>query len=48
MTGTPGELAQKLEVSERTAKRMIAQLRESGLDIRYCRYENSYILEKYH
>ena len=41
-TGTPAELAQQLGVTDRTAKRYIAQLRDMGADIKYCSYLNSY------
>lgn len=41
-TGTPTELSQKLGVSDRTAKRYIAQLRDMGADIKYCSHLNSY------
>ena len=36
-TGTPRELAKKLSVSKRTAKRMIETLRLKGENITYCR-----------
>lgn len=35
-TGTPSELAAKLNVSERTAKGYIAAFRELGASIGYC------------
>lgn len=31
------QIADKFEISKRTAKRMIAELREEGNDIKYCR-----------
>jgi len=38
------QIADKFEVSKRTAKRMIAELREEGADIKYCRVlKNFYI-----
>ena len=41
-TGTPRSLAEKLEVSERTAERMVQQLRDDGIPIRYNRFRSSY------
>ncbi|HYV91430.1 MAG TPA: HTH domain-containing protein [Chitinophagales bacterium] len=41
-TGTPRQLAEKLEVSERTAERMVEHLRDSGVPITYNRYRSSY------
>jgi len=41
-TGAPAELAQRLGITDRTAKRYIAQLREMGADIRFCSHLNSY------
>ena len=43
-TGNPRELAKKLDVSERTAERMVQQLRDNGLHIRFNRFRNSYEL----
>lgn len=45
-TGSLGCLASKLDISERTAERMINQLRESGYDITFSRFRNSYVLEE--
>lgn len=42
-TGTPKELANKLEISEKTARRMINHLRQQGESIKYCRIRQSYI-----
>jgi len=44
-TGTVEHLSQKLNVSERTARRMIHQLRESGFDIKYNRMRYTYELD---
>lgn len=41
-TGTPSELAERLNVSKRTVKRMIETLRLKGNDIIYCRTIQSY------
>ncbi len=43
-TGTPIELSQKLQISEKTVRRMINHLRQEGSDIKYCRIKQSYIL----
>lgn len=42
-TGTPCQLADRLGISERTARRMIYQLKREGLSIRYCRIRQSYV-----
>jgi DeoR/GlpR family transcriptional regulator of sugar metabolism len=42
-TGSPEELALMLDVSTRTAKRLIHELREEGYFIRYSRMSRSYI-----
>ena len=34
-TGTPAQLAMKFEISERSVKRIIRELREAGTNIRY-------------
>ncbi|MFA8435685.1 MAG: HTH domain-containing protein [Marinifilaceae bacterium] len=44
-TGTPKELAQRLEVSERTLLRLIKALRDSGSPITYSRTTQSYIID---
>ena len=41
-TGTPRQLAEKFEVSVRTAERMIEHLRNNGVSITYNRHRNSY------
>ena len=44
-TGTPQQLAKKLDVSERTVERMVQRLRDNGYPIKYnrlrCTYEVS-------
>jgi len=42
-TGTPKELAEKLNISERSVKRLINELKELGEQIVYCRTCNSYV-----
>lgn len=41
-TGTPRQLAGKLQISERTVRRMVQQLRESGYPITYDRFRYTY------
>lgn len=41
-TGTPADLAHKLNVSERTVYNIVAFLRELGGDIVYDKYRSSY------
>lgn len=43
-TGPPLDLANRLDVSEKTARRMVNHLRQQGNKIRYCRVKQSYIL----
>jgi predicted DNA-binding transcriptional regulator YafY len=45
-TGSPLELANKLEISERTLLRMVQHLRDRGLLISYDRKHNSYVVEE--
>ncbi len=44
-TGTPQQLAKKLDVSERTVERMIQQLRDSNYPIKYNRFRYTYEVE---
>jgi DeoR/GlpR family transcriptional regulator of sugar metabolism len=43
-TGTPPELAERMNVSERTIRRMIAKLRKDQ-NILFCRKTGSYIIK---
>lgn len=45
-TGTPAQLAVKFEISERTVKRIIKELREDGEELRYDYGSVSYVYEK--
>jgi biotin operon repressor len=45
-TGSPAELAAKLDISVRSVKRFVSQIRESGKAIRYCFIRKSYVIEK--
>jgi predicted ArsR family transcriptional regulator len=42
-TGTPAQLAQKLEISERSVKRLIRELKADGLVLRYDHNRMTYI-----
>ena len=44
-TGTPAELAIQLEISERSVKRLVMEMRQAGHDISYCQARRSYVLE---
>ena len=44
-TGTPSELASRLNVSERTAYNLIEALRDLGVVISYCKQKKSYYYE---
>jgi len=45
-TGSPNELAFRFEISERSIKRIVREIREKGTDISYCKKRRSYVLEK--
>jgi len=45
-TGTPRELADKLEVSKRTAQGYIQSLKDMGAPISYCHVSRSYVYEE--
>jgi biotin operon repressor len=45
-TGAPSELAMKLEVSERTIKRIIKEIRDEGIEISYSLARQSYVTNK--
>jgi hypothetical protein len=45
-TGTPGDLATKFEISERSVKRIIKEMREEGRSIRFDYARISYVIEK--
>jgi biotin operon repressor len=42
-TGPPAVLATSLEISERSIKRFVKELRDEGVDIRYCHTRRSYV-----
>ncbi|MCP3930558.1 MAG: helix-turn-helix domain-containing protein [Bacteroidetes bacterium] len=41
-TGTPAQLAQRLDISERTVYNQIRSLKELGAEIKYCKTRQSY------
>jgi DeoR/GlpR family transcriptional regulator of sugar metabolism len=45
-TGSPKELAELFNVSERTVRRMVQNLKQQELDIEFCRKRNSYLFKK--
>jgi biotin operon repressor len=42
-TGTPADLAMRLEISERSVKRFVKQMRDEGKDIHFCQSRRSYV-----
>jgi transposase len=45
-TGAPSELAIRFEISERSVKRMVQEIREEGTDIRYSPIRRSYVTDE--
>jgi transposase len=45
-TGAPGELASRFEISERSVKRIVKEIREEGTDLRYSPVRRSYVTEE--
>jgi predicted DNA-binding transcriptional regulator YafY len=45
-TGTPADLADRFEISERTIKRIVRELRDEGINIWYCPSAMSYVIEE--
>ncbi|HUV00831.1 MAG TPA: helix-turn-helix domain-containing protein [Bacteroidales bacterium] len=45
-TGSPAELALRFEISERSVKRIVSEIREQGNVIRYCPLRRSYVTEE--
>lgn len=46
-TGTPRELANRLEISERTWYRILEELKDTGLPVVYCKERQSYYFEEF-
>ncbi len=42
-TGAPSDLAFRFDISERSVKRIIKELRDKGTEIRYCQSRRSYV-----
>jgi biotin operon repressor len=42
-TGAPSELAIRFEISERSVKRIVQEIRDEGTDIRYSQLRRSYV-----
>jgi len=45
-TGAPAELAYRFEISERSVKRIVRELREEGTYLRYSQTRRSYVTEE--
>ena len=45
-TGAPADLALRFEISERSVKRIVKEIREEGVDIRYSQLRRSYVTDK--
>ena len=43
-TGTPADLAFRFEISERSIKRLVRELRDDGTDIWFSQICNSYVI----
>jgi biotin operon repressor len=44
-TGAPSDLAVRFEIGVRSVKRLIKELREEGIAIRYSQISRSYVME---
>jgi biotin operon repressor len=44
-TGPPADLALRLEISERSVKRFVREIRDEGTEIRYCQIRMSYVTD---
>ena len=42
-TGSPADLANRFEISERSVKRIVKEIREEGKKIRFCQTVQSYV-----
>jgi hypothetical protein len=45
-TGAPSDLAMRFEISERSVKRIVRELREEGTNLTYSQLRRSYITEE--
>jgi biotin operon repressor len=45
-TGAPADLAIRFEISERSVKRIVQEIRDDGTDIRYSQLRRSYVTDE--
>jgi hypothetical protein len=45
-TGTPADLAARLEIGERSVKRLVKEIRDEGTEIWYNQVRRSYVTEE--
>lgn len=45
-TGAPADLALRFEISERSVKRIVKEIRDAGTDIRYSPARRSYVTDE--
>jgi len=45
-TGAPADLAERFEISERSVKRIVKEIRDGGIEIRYSQTRMSYVTEE--
>lgn len=45
-TGAPGELALRFDISERSIKRIVREIRDEGINLRYSTVRRSYVTEE--
>jgi predicted transcriptional regulator len=45
-TGSPSELATRFEISVRSVKRLVKEIRDDGIYIRYCKKRGSYVTDE--
>jgi len=45
-TGAPADLAVRFEISERSVKRIVREIREAGTELRYSKTRRSYVTDK--
>ena len=45
-TGAPADLAERFEISERSVKRMVKEMRDEGIDLVYSQLSRSYVTDE--
>jgi transposase len=45
-TGAPADLAERFEISERSVKRIVREIKEGGTELRYSKTRRSYVTDK--